>query len=390
MGRMNKRALIRQLRKDSVASRAGLARSLGMSQPTAGKIVDELLALEVLEEVEVAETNGEGAARLGRPGRQLRLNQSQPSFLGIQLGVSETRLAELSLGAGNESEWHFSFELTAAASPAAAWEQQLRTAARNLRAKTYLGVILSVPGIVDEAARRILFSPNIHWSESADLCARLEKIWNVPVLMVQEERALALGYHTNHPDHDDFLLADFGEGVGGAVIVGGKPLTHSLPISGEFGHTPVLGNTRRCGCGAVGCVETLLSTSGLLKSFSADQPRKAKTWSALKNHISEHGVEPWLAQSLEASAVSLAAALNVLGLRRLVVTGSLTELPPSVMEYFSKAIKGGTMWARFGDVECIAAPRNRTAGLVAVGIDRLIVPESEIKISRIKKTSVPV
>ena len=45
MGRLNKRALIRELRKVGVASRAGLARSLGMSQPTAGKIVDELLAL---------------------------------------------------------------------------------------------------------------------------------------------------------------------------------------------------------------------------------------------------------------------------------------------------------------------------------------------------------
>ena len=381
MGRLNKRALIRELRKVGVASRAGLARSLGMSQPTAGKIVDELLALEIFEEVDAAETNGHGAARLGRPGRQLQLNRSQPSFLGIQLGVSETHLAELPLGAGDENDWHFSFQhpVGATADLAAEWEKAMRAAAKKLRAKNFLGVILSVPGIVDEAARRILFSPNIHWSESADLCARIEKIWDAPVLMVQEERALALGYHTNHPAHDDFLLADFGEGVGGAVIVGGKPLTHALPISGEFGHTPALGNTRRCGCGAVGCVETLMSTFGLLKSFAAAQPRKAKNRLTLQKHISENGVEPWLAQSLDAAAVSIAAALNVLGLHRVVVTGSLTELPPAVLQYLSTAIRGGAMWARFGEVECVSAPRNRTDGIVAVGIDRLIVPEAEAK-----------
>jgi hypothetical protein len=35
------------------------------------------------------------------------------------------------------------------------------------------------------------------------------------------------------------------------------------------------------------------------------------------------------------------------------------------------------MWARFGEVICIGAPRRRAAGLAAVGIDRLVVPEME-------------
>jgi len=141
---------------------------------------------------------------------------------------------------------------------------------------------------------------------------------------------------------------------------------------------------RRCGCGAVGCVETLLSTSGLLKSFGAAHPRKNKTWAALQEHIASAGVEPWLALALDAAAVAIAAALNVLGLRRVVVTGSLTELAPAVLQHFSRAIQGGAMWARFGEVECISAPRNRSAGILAVGIDRLILPEAEPKPSRSK------
>jgi len=65
----------------------------------------------------------------------------------------------------------------------------------------------------------------------------------------------------------------------------------------------------------------------------------------------------------------------VLGLRRVVITGSLTELPPAVLEYLSHAVQNGAMWARFGQVECLSAPRRRTAGLVAVGIDRMVVPD---------------
>jgi N-acetylglucosamine repressor len=380
MGRLNKRALIRQLQKAGVSSRADLARSLGMSQPTAGKIVDELLALKVLEEVETPEANGHSpaAGRMGRPGRRLRLNRSEARFLGIQLGVNETRLAELPIGVTDADDWQVSFRIPAAhPSPATAWERQLRMAARKLRSRTFLGALLSVPGVVDESANRILFSPNMHWSENADLAAVIRKIWNTPVLLVQEERALALGHQANHPDQEDFLLVDFGDGVGGAIIVGGKLLAQPLPISGEIGHTPVLGNGRKCGCGATGCMETLISTRGLMESFRASRSGKKNSWAELRADIERNGMRPWLAQALDAAAVAIAGALNVLGLRRVVITGSLTTLPPDVLAHLSGAIRNGAMWARFGTVECTGAPRQRAAGLVAVGIDRLVVPDND-------------
>jgi predicted NBD/HSP70 family sugar kinase len=381
MGLLNKRALVRQLQKSGMASRATLARSLGMSQPTAGKIVDELIADNILEEVDAidaAEGGGRSTTRLGRPGRQLQLNRSQPGFLGIHLGITETFLAELPLGDADEGRWRHSFGNPATkAQPVAQWESELREAAKKLRSKKFLGVLLSVPGIVDEPANKILFSPNIHWSEGADLAAAIRRVWNIPVLVVQEERVVALGHHFNNPHDENFLLVDFGEGVGGAAIVGGKPFTSPLPISGELGHTPVLGNHRRCGCGATGCVETLVSTRGLIESFSAAHPKSKKNWAALNDHIAENGLEPWLTESLDAAAVAICAALNVLGLRQVIITGSLTELPAPVLAHFSRSVQNGAMWARFGSVECVGAPRRRAAGLVAIGIDRLVVPETK-------------
>ena len=376
MGQHNKRALVHQLQKLGVASRAGLAKSLGMSQPTAGKIVDELLAEKILEEVEVSQMNGRSETRLGRPGRQLQLNRSRAGFLGVHLGVGETHLAELPLGVADETLWNRSFvNLPANSESVAQWEKNLRAAAKKLSTKNFIGVILSVPGIVDEAQKKVVFSPNVHWTEAADLPAVVRRVWNAPVLLVQEERAVAMGHHFNNPDDEDFLLVDFGEGVGGAVIINGEPFTSPLPINGELGHTPALGNHRRCGCGATGCVETLVSQRGLLESFSAAQPKQSKDWATLRAFISANGIEPWLAQSLDAAAVAIAGALNVLGLRRVVITGSLVELPQSVLTHLSRAVQNGAMWARFGKVECYGAPRCRAAGLVAIGVDRLIVPD---------------
>ncbi len=209
--------------------------------------------------------------------------------------------------------------------------------------------------------------------------ASSKRVWNVPVFLVQEERALALGHHLANPDCEDFLLVDFGEGVGGAIIVEGKPLANPLPISGEIGHTPVPGNVRPCGCGAVGCMETLVSLRGLLESFSEVAPDAENSWGALCEFISKGDIPAWLARALDAAAAAIAGALNVLGLRRVVITGSLTEMPPVVMDYLSHAVRNGAMWARFGEVECVSAPRRRTAGLVAVGIDRLVVPDGHEK-----------
>jgi len=211
-----------------------------------------------------------------------------------------------------------------------------------------------------------------------EMPALMQQVWNAPAVLVQEERALALGHQFVEPVGEDFMLVDFGEGVGGAVFLEGKLYANPLPISGELGHTPVLGNLRACGCGGVGCVETLISTRGLLQSFAENSGgENQNTWQALVEYTDKEGVAPWLALALDAAAVAIAGALNVLGLRRVVITGSVAEMPPVVINRLSSSIIRGAVWARFGKVECQSAPRRRIAGLVASGIDRLVVSMAE-------------
>src|SRR3974390_2553776 len=91
MGRLNKRMLLSRLQLMRTASRASLAKSLGMSQPTAGKIGDELIKMGVGEEFSVVPQRENGNERalepsnkVGRPARMLRLNGSVGRFLCIQ------------------------------------------------------------------------------------------------------------------------------------------------------------------------------------------------------------------------------------------------------------------------------------------------------------------
>jgi predicted NBD/HSP70 family sugar kinase len=382
MGQLNKRALLARLQVLGAASRAELAKSLGLSQPTTGKIVDELCHIGLVQEFDSGRLREVPA--LGRPGRQLRLDDRRPRLVAVQLGMTHTSLAALPIGTGGKDQWTVQF--TTPASPAL-WQRALSKAAVRLRVKGLWGVLASVPGVVDEQKAEVLFSPNLHWTEGSGLIGLIRKVWDAPVALVQEERALALGHQASNPGQEDFLLTDFGDGVGGAAIVGGKIFSPPLPMSGEFGHTPVLGNKRPCGCGAVGCLETLVSTSGLLRSFAAARPCSTPKWPALVQFIAAQGVVPWLAEALDATAFAIAGALNVCGLRRVVVMGGLEELPPVVLQYLAAAIERGALWARWGRVEVEGAPRRRAAGLAAAGMERLILPmiESEYEMRNFAK-----
>jgi len=127
MGRHNKRALLDRLLRLGTASRADLAKSLGLSQPTAGKIADELLELGVFEETDELVPNGsahtEKGPRMGRPGRMLRLTQSKSRFLGIKLGLTETYLSPLPLSVTDEDHWLIRIKTPATAKE---WSRKLR------------------------------------------------------------------------------------------------------------------------------------------------------------------------------------------------------------------------------------------------------------------------
>lgn len=382
--RLNERRVLERLRRLGTASRADLAKAVRISQPTAGKIIDDLLDLGLIEELEDEDEDGDGdgsrpdaraaGQRLGRPGRRCRLDGIRPRFLGIELGVEETRLGCLPLRLEGTTAW----EGTLATGDAPdSWMRRLAERVSHLPRASLWAVLVSVPGVVDEAAGRVLYSPNLHWTERLSLSALLEEVFNLPVVLVQEIRALALGHLAADPGWQDFLLVDLGEGVGGAVIEGGQLLRHPLPLSAELGHTPVLGNTRVCGCGAHGCVETLLSRSGLARSLVEAGLGLAPDLTSLASVIRADGLPSWLGASLDALGAIIAGALNVLGLRRVVVTGHLTELPPASMDRLAQAIRRGAMWARFGEIVCEPAPRRRMEGLVAAGIDRLLFPPTD-------------
>lgn len=377
--RMHRRRIIETVARCGSVSRAGLARATGMSQPTVSRIVDRLLSEHILAEsaddarpaasVLAGVPNGSTvkAAVLGRPSTQLELDGRRPRFCVVQVGVRHTRLAVLPVAIPSEDRWQAEF---ATPTSAAAWLRQIESLCELHDAKG-LKTVVSLPGVVDERSGKVYLCPNLRWLEKADLGSSLRGIFGPELAFKHEIRLLALGHLATEPGGGDFLLVDSGSGVGAAAVIGGRLFAGSIPLSGEIGHVAVPGNDRLCGCGAVGCLETLISRAGLLASAAENgQPGR---WPDLIAYLTDRPVPRWLKQTLESAAVDVAAALNLLGLRQVVLTGVFHELPQACIAYLAEAVRRHAMWARFGEISLRTAPRRRQAGMVSLAIESLLL-----------------
>ena len=76
--------------------------------------------------------------------------------------------------------------------------------------------------------------------------------------LVEQRRGAAVGR-----DHVLFISGEYG--VGGGLIVDGRPMTGAAGYGGEVGHMPVNPNGVVCRCGSVGCWETEVGEAALLR-----------------------------------------------------------------------------------------------------------------------------
>ncbi|MBI5864620.1 MAG: ROK family protein [Planctomycetes bacterium] len=306
---------------------------------------------------------------LGRPAEYFGLARRRPRHVVVELGVNKTQVAALPVAGPVGDIRTAGFSTTQNLDE---FERRLTNGVATLNIARPLAVLVSVPGIVDESERRVLYSPNLHWTEGTRLFEAIARAIDAPLVVVQEIRALALGYLVHAEPRDSFLWVDIGDGVGGALVIDGRLQSGTLPFACEIGHTPVSGNRRACGCGGVGCLETLLGRKGLLRSAQRNG-RKSRGWGRLVSELAGKPLPAWLRATLAEAGRVIAGAINTAGVSKVVVSGDLLERSPEVIEHLAKSINALALWGRFGSVRVESAPRERLLGLARAALDRVVL-----------------
>lgn len=139
-----------------------------------------------------------------------------------------------------------------------------------------------------------------------------------------------------------------GTGVGGGVVVDGKPLTGAQAIAGEWGHNPLPAPRDaerpgpQCYCGRVGCIETWLSGPRLQDQFEKRTGRKLRATEIAEAAVAgDNEAAAQMELYCDRLARALAGVVNILDPHAIVLGGGLshmTELYARVPELWKRYI----------------------------------------------------
>lgn len=138
-------------------------------------------------------------------------------------------------------------------------------ALRGFMAGGVRGVAISIAGVVD-AESGVIKVANIPCLDGRRVEAELAAALGVPVLVLNDADCFALaearaGAGVGHRSVFGVIL---GTGVGGGLVIDGRVVTGAGGYAGEWGHGPVIREPAlACGCGQVGCVDTIGGARGL-------------------------------------------------------------------------------------------------------------------------------
>ena len=199
------------------------------------------------------------------------------------------------------------------------------------------------PGVVIDGT--VGGGPNVPgFHERFDLAERLRGPLELPVRIANDVTAGAVGEHRlgGGRGTDDLLCVFAGTGVGGGLILRGRPFEGSHGGAGELGHMIVRQGDEVCPCGRRGCVEAYAGRRAM--ELAAERSRAAGSPTLLFDVMADKGksqatsgvfrtafesgdrvVADLLEQAAHVLAAGIASAVNLLDLERVVLGGGLAD-----------------------------------------------------------------
>lgn len=139
---------------------------------------------------------------------------------------------------------------------------------------TSIPVGIGIPGTVSRKTGNVK-NANSVWLNGQPMQKDLSDLLQREVKLTNDANCLAVSEATDGAGkgYEVVFAAILGTGCGAGITVNGMPMVGPNGVAGEWGHNPLPWSTdhelqrRPCYCGKMGCNETFLSGTGLVKSY---------------------------------------------------------------------------------------------------------------------------
>lgn len=130
------------------------------------------------------------------------------------------------------------------------------------------GVGMGIAGFLDIPRGFMKHSPNLYIN-NVDIKGFLERELNILVKVNNDANVAALGEAWAGAGRGikNCVMYTLGTGVGGGIIIDGKIVEGFQSVAGELGHMAIVPDLEaiQCGCGKMGCLETVSSATGIIR-----------------------------------------------------------------------------------------------------------------------------
>lgn len=126
---------------------------------------------------------------------------------------------------------------------------------------------VAAPVIMDLSAGRIDCSPNLPQLNGFGLNGEMEKAVGLPIVLENDATAAGIGESWLGASRNsrNSICLTLGTGVGGGLIIDGRPYRGIDGTAGEIGHICMEPEGHPCGCGSRGCLEQYASASAIVR-----------------------------------------------------------------------------------------------------------------------------
>jgi predicted NBD/HSP70 family sugar kinase len=354
--RHNLSLVLRTVRDQVEATRAGVAARVGLTRAAVSSLVEQLIESGFL-----SESGKTFSGQAGRPGTVLKVARTGLAGIGVEINVDYVAVCVVDL-AGTDRVRLVEHLDNRGAAPVEVFGRAARIAARALESATEqdlrpVGAELALPGLISGGS--VLQAPNLGWTSVpaqtpfAEALAALRP--GLPALPVRSENeanlaALAELWFGGLGDVRSFLYLTGEIGVGGALVLDGELLRGANGFAGEIGHVAVSDNGPLCRCGSRGCLEQYAGQAALLRAAGLDERAGAAGMAELE-HRARTGDDAALAALSGAGRAlgrALSGAVNLFDPDAVVLGGVYRPLmpwlgPPTGAELEARVVSG--LWS---------------------------------------------
>ncbi len=365
--RANLSSIARELHNTGPLSRSELGTRTGLTRSTIRALIGEFAAAGLVSEV--------GSTSLGTPGRPsvvVSPNSARPTALALEIAVDS--IAGAVVGFGGEIRQLRRIERPRGELSLEQTVKDLAALARQLdgfhtRRGDVLGVGVAIVGVVRHSDGLVSLAPNLGWHDVALGKALRHALGAFVPLSVANEADLGALAETRRGGARGCANVIFisGEvGVGGGLIVDGRPVAGAAGYGGEVGHMPINPDGATCHCGSTGCWETEIGEDALLakagrqrgggRSAMDSVLRDARAGDPTALAALDH-VGRWL-------GLGLAGLVNLLNPQRIVLGGRFGRLFPFVVDDVGRQLDRYALDAPRRLVDVVPAELGEDAGLL--------------------------